>query len=68
MSQEYVCPKCGNKAYDVGEFRAAGGFLSKIFDIQSKKFTTVTCTNCHYVEIYQAETSMLGNIFDLFTG
>ena len=68
MSQEYVCPKCGNKDYDVGEFRAAGGFLSKLFDVQSKKFTTVTCTHCRYVEIYQAETSMIGNIFDLFTG
>jgi len=68
MSQEYVCPKCKNRDYEVGEFRAAGGFLSKLFDIQSKKFTTVTCTNCRYVEIYQAETSMIGNIFDLFTG
>ncbi len=68
MSKEYVCVKCGNRDYDVGEFRAAGGMLGKIFDIQSKKFTTVTCTNCRYVEIYQADSSMLGNIFDFFTG
>ena len=64
----YTCPKCKNTDYDVGEFRATGGFLSKIFDIQSKRFTTVTCTNCHYTEIYRASSSMLGNIFDLFTG
>ncbi len=63
----YTCPKCRNTEYDVGEFRATGGFLSKIFDIQSKRFTTVTCTNCHYTEIYKASSSMLGNIFDLFT-
>ena len=68
MSREYICPKCGHREYEVGEFRAAGGFLSKLFDVQSKKFTTVTCTQCRYVEIYQAESSMVGNIFDLFTG
>jgi len=64
---DYTCPKCGNSRYDVGEFRATGGFLSKIFDVQSKRFTTVTCTKCRYTEIYAAESSMLGDIFDLFT-
>ena len=63
----YTCPKCKNSSYDVGEFRATGGFWTKIFDIQSKRFTTVTCTRCHYTEIYRAESSKLGNIFDFFT-
>ncbi|MHC5075694.1 MAG: zinc ribbon domain-containing protein [Planctomycetota bacterium] len=63
----YTCPKCKNEKCDVGEFRATGGFLTKIVDIQSKRFTTVTCTNCQYTEIYRASSSMLGNIFDLFT-
>ena len=63
----YRCPKCDNGQYETDEFRAAGGFLSKIFDVQSKKFTTVTCTRCKYTEIYKADSSMLGNIFDLFT-
>ncbi len=68
MGQEYICVKCGHRDYEVGEFRAAGGFLGKLFDVQSKKFTTVTCNQCRYTEIYQAESSMLGNIFDFFTG
>ncbi|MHC4105335.1 MAG: zinc ribbon domain-containing protein [Planctomycetota bacterium] len=63
----YTCPKCGNNQCEVGEMRATGGFLSKIFDVQSKRFTTVICTNCQYTEIYRATSSMLGNIFDLFT-
>jgi len=63
----FTCPKCRNTQFEVGEFRAAGGFLSKIFDVQSKRFTTVTCTKCRYTEIYRASSSMLGNIFDLFT-
>jgi hypothetical protein len=27
----------------------------------------VTCKRCKYTEFYQADSSMLGNIFDLFT-
>ena len=64
---DYKCPKCSHTQYEVGEFRATGGFLTKVLDVQSKKFTTVTCTNCKYTEIYKASSSMLGNIFDLFT-
>ncbi|MHC4594131.1 MAG: zinc ribbon domain-containing protein [Planctomycetota bacterium] len=63
----YTCLKCRNTQCEVDEFRAAGGFLSKIFDVQSKRFTTVICTNCQYTEIYRTSSSMLGNIFDLFT-
>ena len=65
--QGYQCPKCGNTTYETGVFRATGGRFAKIFDIQNKKFTTVTCTRCRYTELYQADTSMLGNIFDFFT-
>ncbi|MHC4238716.1 MAG: zinc ribbon domain-containing protein, partial [Planctomycetota bacterium] len=32
----YTCPKCKNTECEVDEFRAAGGFLSKVFDVQSK--------------------------------
>ena len=63
----YKCPKCDNTAYDVGEMRATGGTLSKIFDVQNKKFTSVTCTRCSYTEFFKAKTSAMSNIFDLFT-
>jgi len=64
---DYKCPKCSNTDCEVGEFRATGGVLSKLFDVQNKRFTTVTCSRCKYTEIYQAPSSMLGNIFDFFT-
>lgn len=64
----FRCPKCSNTEYELGEIRAAGGFWSKVFDVQGRKFTTVTCKRCKYTEIYKAESSMLGNIFDLFVG
>ena len=64
---DFHCPKCSNTTCEVGEFRATGGILTKIFDVQSKRFSTVTCTRCRYTEIYKADSSMLGNIFDFFT-
>lgn len=64
---KYVCPKCGNKQYELDEMRAVGGRFAKIFDVQNKKFTVVTCTKCKYSEFFKGDTSTLGNIFDFFT-
>ena len=63
----FTCPKCGATAYEVGEMRTTGGILSKIFDVQANRFTTVTCEQCRYTELYRADQSMLGDIFDFFT-
>ena len=63
----YSCPKCGHNDFEVGEMRATGGRWSKVFDVQSKKFSSVTCLRCSYTEFYKAKTSALSNIFDLFT-
>ena len=67
MSRRYTCPKCGHGSHEASEFRATGGLLTKIFDIQSKRFTTVTCSRCRFTELYQADQATLGNIFDFFT-
>lgn len=63
----YTCPKCGNRTYQLDQMRATGGTWSKILDIQNKKFTSVTCERCTYTEFYKAKTSAMSNIFDLFT-
>ena len=63
----WKCTKCGNTHFETDEFRATGGALAKIFDVQNKKFSTVTCTQCQFTEIYRATSSTLGNVFDFFT-
>ncbi len=63
----YQCPKCSGNAFNMGEMRAAGGFWSKIFDVQGQRFTTVVCARCKYTEIYKTDSSTLGNVFDFFT-
>jgi predicted nucleic-acid-binding Zn-ribbon protein len=63
----YHCAKCDGRDYEISEFRTTGSYLAKIFDVQGKKYSTVTCSRCKYTEIYAAQSSTLGNIFDLFT-
>ena len=66
MAERWVCPKCQNDGYDVDQFAATGGGLSKLFDVQNKRFNTISCTRCGYTEIYRAGTSGFENILDLF--
>ncbi|HIG86414.1 MAG TPA: GTP-binding protein [Planctomycetes bacterium] len=65
---KWKCPKCKNLEFETGQFAATGGGISKFFNLQNKKFSTVTCTRCKYTEIYQASTSGLGNVFDFLSG
>jgi predicted nucleic-acid-binding Zn-ribbon protein len=63
----WTCSKCGYADYETDEFRATGGAFAKIFDVQNKKFMTVSCTQCGYTEIYKRTTSMAGNVLDFLT-
>ncbi len=64
--RQYECPKCGSRQYELDEIRTVGGPVSKFFNVQNKKFTVVSCTQCKYSELYKGTTSTLGNIIDFF--
>ncbi|WP_028581319.1 zinc ribbon domain-containing protein [Desulfogranum japonicum] len=66
--RNWECPKCNSRQFETDQFSATGGFWTKIFDIQSKKFTTITCSRCTYTEIYKTKSSALSNVLDFFTG
>ena len=66
--ENWLCLKCGHKEYEVSEMRVAGGFWAKIFNIQNKKYTSVSCSKCSYTEFYKNQpASRLVNVFDFFT-
>lgn len=65
---KYTCVKCQGKQYETGEARTVGGFWSKVFDIQNRKFITISCKNCGYTEFYNKKGNTAENILDLFTG
>lgn len=64
----WQCPKCTHREFETDQFRATGGMWAKVFDVQNKRFTTVTCAQCSYTEIYRTTSSGLGNVLDFFTG
>mgnify|MGYP001814825963 FL=1 len=65
--RNWQCAKCRHQEYESDQFRATGGMFAKIFDVQNKRFTTVSCKRCSYTEIYRTDSSSLGNVFDFFT-
>lgn len=64
----YTCPKCQHHQYDSGQARTTGGFWSKVFDIQNRKFITISCQKCGYTEFYAKKGNTAENILDLFAG
>ena len=64
----WQCPKCQNKKFETDHFAATGGGFTKFLNVQNKKFATVSCTECKYTEIYKADTSALGKLFDFLGG
>jgi len=66
--KNWKCSKCSNREYEIGEMRVTGSFWTKIFNIQNKKYSSVSCLKCSYTEFYKnPEGSTLSNIFDFFT-
>ncbi len=44
-TKQYVCPKCGCESYESDQFQATGGNLARVFDVQNKRFITISCAN-----------------------
>ena len=40
--------------------------MSAFFNMDNKKFITVTCSSCGYTEMYKGEVSSLNKILDFF--
>ena len=64
----FKCPKCGESRCETGQVRMSGGGISAFFNLENKRFSTVTCARCGYTEMYKGEVSGLAKVFDLFGG
>ena len=67
-SKQYECVKCGCRSYEADQFQATGGNFAKLFDIQNKKFVTVTCVQCGYTELYKQPENTGMNVLDFLFG
>lgn len=66
--RQFECVKCGCTEYEADQFQATGGNFAKIFDIQNKRFITVSCVRCGYTELYKDNHDDGSNILDFLFG
>lgn len=64
----YKCPKCGNTFFESDRMQATGGNFARLFDVQNKRFVTVTCTRCGYTELYKQVSDTGMDILDFLFG
>ena len=66
--RQFICPTCGCHDFVSDQFQATGGNFAKLFDVQNKKFITISCSQCGYTELYRADTEAGMNILDFLIG
>ena len=66
-TQQYSCAKCAHSEYKTGELRTTGSGLSRFFNIQNQKYSTVSCKQCGFTELYRLDGRGIGNVIDFFT-
>lgn len=44
------------------------GDFAKLFNVQNKKFVTISCRQCGYTELYRAQTGTGMNVLDFLVG
>lgn len=66
--ERYGCGKCGHNDCERGEIATAGGFLSRLFNLQHRKFMAVSCRSCGYTELYKRTTGTTANVIDFLAG
>jgi predicted nucleic-acid-binding Zn-ribbon protein len=64
-SPPFKCSKCGCTSYTQGQSLTSGGFLSKILNIQTRKFVTITCNDCGFSEFYERYQNPIANVVDI---
>lgn len=62
------CIKCNCTDVIQKQVAMTSGGLGRMLDIQSNKFTAVSCTRCGYTEFYRTNGSRGMDILDLFFG
>jgi len=64
---QFKCVKCAGTEYKAREIRTTGSGISRFLNVQNQKFSTVSCSNCGYTELYRMDGRGMGNIFDILT-
>ena len=64
---KYTCPKCGNKVNEIGEMWTIGSIWTRMFEYHNRRFTYVSCSKCHYTELYKVKKKNIGEVFNMIS-
>jgi hypothetical protein len=66
--KNYTCPKCGNRNYEADQIRTTGAGFTKYFNIQNRRFTAISCSQCGFTELYKGNRASGGSsVLDFLT-
>lgn len=66
--RNWKCTKCNNHEFETDKIATTGSGFSKFFDLQNRKFGTISCTRCGYTEMYKmGKSGTLSNLLDLIS-
>ncbi|MFC1757198.1 zinc ribbon domain-containing protein [Planctomycetota bacterium] len=72
ISDRFKCSKCAHGIPRTKRIATTGTGLTKLMDVQQNRFLVVSCTNCGYSELYDANVlgarSGISDILDFLFG
>jgi predicted nucleic-acid-binding Zn-ribbon protein/peroxiredoxin len=63
----WSCARCGVQQCEMNDVATASGLLSRIFNLQNRRFVAVTCMGCGYTELYKRDSTAIMNIIDFLS-
>jgi predicted nucleic-acid-binding Zn-ribbon protein/peroxiredoxin len=64
----FACPKCAFTVCERLPLATASGMMSRMFNVQHRRFIAVVCSGCGYTELYKEQGSMAANVVDVLAG
>ncbi len=64
----FTCAKCGSNEYEIDDMSTSSGMMSRVVNLQNRRFSAVSCRRCFYTELYKTNSGALRNVFDLMVG
>ncbi|MCM3038381.1 zinc ribbon domain-containing protein [Paenibacillus motobuensis] len=74
IEDRYKCVRCAGGECIVKEIAMTGSGVSRLLDVQHHLYLAVSCTDCGFTELYDADVllgkkaGMLGSVLDLLFG
>ena len=64
QNSNWKCQKCDGVEFEEDYIMTTGKGFSRFFNVQNRRFLTVTCSNCRLTDLYKSESNKWMNVMD----